>query len=67
MIKIIVDEEKCTGCGECVRVCPKGPRIYRIVEKNGRMVSVVVDRSFCLGCTICVGACRAKAITLERG
>ncbi|MBU4372930.1 MAG: 4Fe-4S binding protein [Euryarchaeota archaeon] len=32
---IIVDAEKCTSCGECIRACPKGPRIYRIVEKDG--------------------------------
>jgi Pyruvate/2-oxoacid:ferredoxin oxidoreductase delta subunit len=67
MIEIFVDDEKCTGCGECIRVCPKGPRIYRIVEKNGRKVAEVVDINFCIGCTLCVTACKPKAIRLERG
>ncbi len=66
MIEIFVDSEKCTGCGECIRVCPKGPRIYRIIEKNGRKFVEVVDKSFCIGCTNCVMACRPKAIRLER-
>ncbi len=66
MIDIIVDAEKCTGCGECIRVCPKGPRIYRIVDKKGRKVAEVVDKSFCIGCTTCIMACRPEAIRLER-
>ncbi|CAG0998976.1 MAG: 4Fe-4S binding protein [Candidatus Methanoperedens sp.] len=67
MIDIFIDEEKCTGCGECIRVCPKGPRIYRLIEKNGKKVAQVIDKSFCIGCTTCVSYCRPKAIRLERG
>jgi len=66
MIEILVDTEKCTGCGVCVKVCPKGPRIYRIIEKNGRKVAEVLDTGFCIGCTLCAGACKPKAIWLER-
>ncbi len=65
MIEVYIDTEKCTGCGECIRVCPKGPRIYRIVEKNGKKKAEVADVSFCMGCTTCVTACRAGAIRLK--
>jgi NAD-dependent dihydropyrimidine dehydrogenase PreA subunit len=67
MIDIFVDAEKCTGCGECIRLCPKGPRIYRLVERNGKMVVEVADKSFCIGCTLCITACKQGAIRLERG
>jgi len=66
MIEIYVDPEKCTGCGQCIKVCPKGPRIFRLVEKNGKMVAEVLDRSFCIECTTCVMYCRPGAIRLVR-
>ncbi len=66
MIDIIVDTEKCTGCGECIRVCHKGPRIFRIVEKNGKKMAEILDMSFCIGCTNCVVACKPEAIKLKR-
>jgi len=66
MIEIFIDEEKCTGCGECVRMCPKGPRIFMIVEKNGKKVAEILDRSFCIGCGTCVSICKPGAIRLVR-
>lgn len=67
MIDIYINAEKCTGCGECIRVCPKGPRIYRLVEKNGRIVAQVADRSFCIGCTTCMVHCKPGAIRVDPG
>ncbi|WP_318526293.1 4Fe-4S binding protein [Methanobrevibacter arboriphilus] len=26
MLKILVDKDKCTGCGECKDICPKGQK-----------------------------------------
>jgi NAD-dependent dihydropyrimidine dehydrogenase PreA subunit len=59
MWKVTVDKDKCTGCGECVDVCPVD--VYQLVE--GR--SEPVDEDECLGCESCIEACDFEAITVE--
>lgn len=65
MLKILVDENKCIGCGKCAEVCPKGPRIWKFegMEKNKK--AVVVDASFCLYCGMCVTICPTEAIVIS--
>lgn len=62
LIEIIVDEEKCTGCGTCLEVCPKGPRIW--VMEDGK--AKVLDADFCTLCTFCIDRCPVRAITIRR-
>ncbi len=52
---IIVDREKCTGCGRCVRDCPVGA--IKIVEKKA-----VVDEG-CIHCGVCLQVCEFDALT----
>ncbi|MCW7076323.1 MAG: 4Fe-4S binding protein [Candidatus Syntrophoarchaeum sp.] len=65
--KVRVDPGKCNGCGECLIHCPKGPRIFGIVDRDDRKVCIVMDASFCLGCTSCLTHCRNAAIELWKG
>ncbi|MBN2125198.1 MAG: 4Fe-4S binding protein [Deltaproteobacteria bacterium] len=52
------DEEACTGCGECVEICP--------VEALDMQDGVpVVDGEWCIGCGVCATACPADAVRLE--
>ena len=55
---IIVDKEKCTGCGICEKACPFGA--IKIVEK----IAVIGDE--CTLCGACVDQCNLKAITIQR-
>ncbi|MFP4213129.1 MAG: ferredoxin [Desulfohalobiaceae bacterium] len=59
MPRVIIDEEKCEGCGECVDTCPA-----EVLEmQNGK--AVVVNEDECLECESCVEVCEQGAITLE--
>jgi len=58
--KIIkIDEEKCTGCGECVLSCAEGA----IVIKDGK--AKVVKDMFCDGLGACLGHCPENALSIE--
>ncbi|MBL7162860.1 MAG: 4Fe-4S binding protein [Anaerolineales bacterium] len=52
---VFIDEEKCTGCGECVDVCPTDA----ILLQNGK---AFIDISFCEGCEVCMDSCSQGAI-----
>jgi NAD-dependent dihydropyrimidine dehydrogenase PreA subunit len=54
---IVIQEERCTGCGACVEVCPEGA-IYLVEDKAN------VDRALCRECEACIAACPMEAITV---
>jgi ferredoxin len=54
-------EEKCTGCGQCLIVCPHAV----LARSNGRMA--VVNRDACMECGACVRNCPAEAIQVQVG
>lgn len=58
MFEVIVDKEKCTGCEECVNVCPA--QVFEI--EDGK--SEPVEAEECLGCETCVEVCPEAAITV---
>ncbi len=63
----VVDEEKCTGCLTCVRVCPYDvPRINPTKVGAGAILGVAeIEAAACQGCGTCAGECPAKAIQLQ--
>jgi heterodisulfide reductase subunit A-like polyferredoxin len=63
----VVDEEKCTGCLTCVRVCPYDvPHINPTKVGAGGILGVAeIEAAACQGCGICPAECPAKAIQLQ--
>lgn len=59
-MKIITDEEKCTGCKICTRVCPQ--KILEVVDKKMK----VKDEARCMGCFGCEDECKEGAVRLMR-
>jgi NAD-dependent dihydropyrimidine dehydrogenase PreA subunit len=58
--KIIkIDEELCTGCGECIPNCPEGA--IQLIDEKARIISDI----FCDGLGACLGHCPVDAISIE--
>ncbi|MEI7596717.1 MAG: 4Fe-4S binding protein [Bacteroidota bacterium] len=55
---IKIDEDKCTGCGNCVTGCHEGA--LQIIDGKARMISDL----FCDGLGACIGECPVDAIEL---
>jgi NAD-dependent dihydropyrimidine dehydrogenase PreA subunit len=53
------DRERCTGCGQCVEICP-----VNVIKMEGDFP--VVDRQWCIGCGVCAIPCPSSAIRLVR-
>ncbi len=56
---VLIDEEKCNGCGECVNACAEGA--IELVDGKARLVSEI----YCNGLGACLGECPVDAITIE--
>jgi len=54
----IVDQEKCSGCGNCVEICPS--EVYQMEEDK----SDPVHPEECIECWACVTQCPAESIQL---
>jgi len=55
-----IDEEKCTGCGKCVEVCPVEAMglVTAGDPKKPKRRKARVNEELCLGCGVCVRQCR---------
>jgi len=55
---ITIDEEKCTGCGQCIPDCPEGA--LQLLDGKARLISDL----FCDGLGACIGTCPEGAISV---
>lgn len=53
--------EKCSGCGRCVEVCPRG--VFEMRDKR----AAVTDRDLCMECGACEKNCDFGAISVNSG
>ncbi|MCK5226508.1 MAG: 4Fe-4S binding protein [Planctomycetes bacterium] len=61
--KIIIDIEKCKGCGLCVMVCPKGQIVIsEKSNKKGYFPAKFKGSDNCSGCAMCAIICPEAAI-----
>lgn len=58
---VLIDEDKCTGCGICVSMCPK--QILYLDKDSGKCR--VTDEKKCDRLAGCERACAAEAIKIK--
>ena len=61
VVTLEFDEDKCTGCGMCMDVCP-----HEVFKMNGRRVRIH-NRDACMECGACSRNCPTGAVSVQAG
>lgn len=70
----VVDEEKCTACGACAKICPR--HVITIMPKEQKTYVACMSKekgaalkdickAGCIGCKLCEKACEVSAISVK--
>ncbi len=64
---IVVDVEKCKGCGVCIVACPTNViQLAENVNGKGYHYAYMENPESCTGCTSCAIVCPDTVITVYR-
>ena len=58
LITFTIDEEKCTGCGVCLKECPQE------AISGEKKKPHTIDQSKCIRCGLCRDSCKFEAIVV---
>ncbi|MDH4238924.1 MAG: ferredoxin family protein [Phycisphaerae bacterium] len=64
--KIIINTERCKGCGLCIAVCPKGSIIISKKSNKSGYFPAESSNAECTGCALCAIICPEVVIEVFR-
>ena len=64
--KIIIDTERCKGCGLCVAACPKGCIVISEKSNKNGYFPAQANNNTCTGCAMCAVICPETIIEVQR-
>ena len=67
MAKIVIDEDRCKGCGLCPQVCPREIlKMSEGINKKGYHPVKVTNMDECIGCGFCYEICPDTVIEVYK-
>lgn len=68
MSRIVIDQDRCKGCGLCTTACPHGlvQISNRFNTKGYRPAALIDPEEQCVGCANCATMCPDMAIVVYR-
>ncbi len=64
--KIIINAERCKGCGLCVKVCPKNNIVISKESNKAGFFPALATDTDCTGCCVCALVCPDAVIEVLR-
>ncbi|HNY64138.1 MAG TPA: 4Fe-4S dicluster domain-containing protein [Deltaproteobacteria bacterium] len=64
--RVTIDDEKCTGCGTCVFICP-GRALFLSGSGKEKKARLEEDFPHCMSCNDCAAACKRGAVKVSKG